>query len=71
MERTDDEVLSEIQKIVSELNIAIGYATDKGIEIVIKQSKHLTMGTATPSSYITFEATKRLTPNYISYTGGY
>lgn len=73
MNKTDEEIATDIQKKIMELNSLLSQASDNDIEVNISKYYGATeVGNPLPRLYLTFEAKKIkvLVPHFVSYTGG-
>jgi hypothetical protein len=71
MNRTDEEIVDDIQKKVYELNNLLAEAQSNELEIMLIQNSTRTLGYSTPYIYIEMVAKKVISKSLpIPYTGG-
>lgn len=69
--RLDEDIVSDIRELINKINSLLIEAAGKNIEITITKSTIDSMGSPVPTSYVSMDAFKRLTPRAIGYTGGF
>jgi activator of HSP90 ATPase len=69
--RLDEDIVSDIRELINKINSLLIEAAGNNIEITITESTINSMGSSVPTSYVSMDAFKRLTPRNIGYTGGF